>query len=598
YTEKRTMPAPFGLHSFGESPSPDEVQTMLSLLPEKERMAAERHLKNSGPDELSALLRALDGRFIEPGPSGDPLRSPRMLPAGRNFYSFDPDKIPSPAALKTGKVLAEKLLAAQKMKTGKMPRSAAILLWAGESVRTDGVNEATALALMGMTLRYDRSGRVSGVVPVPGAQLRHPRIEVIITASGAYRDQFGTLLRLLDSARRQAAKLTDAENFIRGEAPGIFFPAPGTYGTRINKLTGASGAWENERELAEVYLRNMSHTLDEHGAFKAAPQAFSAQVQRIESILQSRSSNVYGVTDIDEMYQYLGGLSLAVKTVSGQSPEAFIADLRNPAAGKIGSLKNFLAAELDSRLYNREWIQSMMRENYAGGKTLARMTDNFWGWQAVAPENIAASDWNNLFEIYVQDRYQLKMKDFFSGVNDWAYQSMTARMLEAVRKNYWAAPLKIQQTLASEYARSVIRQGVACCDHTCNNPLLNQMVVNLISMPGVLSPEMALKFRLAVEKAGGAELNKLIRDHREKLSRARSGFGPRRQQRDSSENLKQTGASPEISSQKPVRGFKLKETRKSAEKTSVSSSGLKWTILAAIILLMLLTVLGAFRKSE
>ena len=197
-------------------------------------------------------------------------------------------------------------------------------------------------------------------------------------------------------------------------------------------------------------------------------------------MVQSRSGNVYGVTDIDEMYQYLGGLSLSVKKESGRAPETYIADLRRPAGENLTPLKTFLAGELDSRLYNREWIHAAMRENYAGGKLLARMTDNFWGWQAVAPENITAGDWNTLYEIYVKDRYRLGMKEFFAGGNEWAFQSMTARMLEAVRKNYWNAPAEIRRTLAAEYARSVIRQGMACCDHTCNNPLLNQMVVSLI----------------------------------------------------------------------------------------------------------------------
>ena len=601
YTEKRTAPAPFGLHAFGESPAAAEISAMRPLLPEKERGTIEQHLKNAGKDELSALLHALNGGFIEPGPSGDPVRNPKMLPAGRNFYSFDPDKVPSRTAMEKGAALAEKLLASEMRKKGVLPRSVAILLWAGESVRTDGVNEAMALALMGMTLCYDRSGRIAGVVPIPGSQLKRPRIEVVITTSGAYRDQFGSLLRLLDSARRQAARLTDAENFIRGDKPGIFFPKPGTYGTRVNKLAGASGSWEKSDDLAEVYLRSMSHTLDEQGNFTVNSAALAGQLKRVETVLQSRSSNVYGVTDIDEMYQYLGGLSLAAGKLSGQTPDAYIADLRDPKSGSVGSLKNFLAAELDSRLFNPEWIRSMVRENYAGGKTLSRITDNFWGWQAVTPDNISASDWSSLYEIYVQDRYNLDLKKFFAGQNEWAYQSMTARMLEAVRKNYWDAPMKIRQDLAAKYAASVIRQGMACCDHTCNNPLLNQMVLNLISLPGVMSPEMSMKFRAAVEKAGGASLDKLIRDRQEKLQKARSGFGKRIVEPIRSAEVReknQAGSSPAPSLQKPVRGFKMKPQRDPAEKTTLSSSGLQWAILIAVILLILIFSLGAFRKSE
>ena len=601
YAEKRAVPTPFGLHTFGESPTGEELLAMRPLLSKKRRDAVEKHLKNSGRDELAALLHALDGGFIEPGPSGDPLRNPSMLPAGRNFYSFDPDKVPSPAALKKGAALAEKLLASEMRKKGVLPRSAAILLWAGECVRTDGVNEAMALALMGMTLRYDRSGRIAGLVPIPGKQLKRPRIEVIITASGAYRDQLGSLLRLLDSARKQAARMNDAENFIQADKPGIFFPEPGTYGTRVNKLAGASGAWESSDDLAEVYLRSMSHTLDERGNFTANPAALADQIRRVETVLQSRSSNVYGVTDIDEMYQYLGGLSLAARKLSGRTPESYIADLRDPSRESLGSLKTFLTAELDSRLFNPDWIQSMVRENYAGGKTLSRITDNFWGWQTVTPENITAADWSSLYDIYVKDRYRLDLKKFFAGQNEWAYQSMTARMLEAVRKNYWDAPMKIRQDLAAEYAASVIRHGVACCDHTCNNPLLNQMVINLISLPGVMSPEMAMKFRAAVEKAGGASLDKLVRNQKEKMQKAGNGFGKRlitSARSAETREKKQNGASPAPDEKKPVRGFKMKEPRRPEDKTTLSSSGLQWTILTAVILLMVIFALGAFRKPE
>ncbi|MBQ9336035.1 MAG: cobaltochelatase subunit CobN [Lentisphaeria bacterium] len=597
YVEKRSRPAPFGLHAFGVSPSANEIRAMLDTIPAARRAEAEKLFRSSGEDELQSLLHALSGGFVPPGPSGDPVRRPEVLPSGRNFYSFDPDRIPTPASLKTGAELAEKLLASRKSKDG-MLRSVAILLWAGESVRTDGVNEAMALALMGMTLRYDRTGRITGVVPIPGAQLRHPRINVVLTASGAYRDQFGSLLRLLDSARRQAAKLRDAENFIQGETSGIFFPAPGTYGTRISRLAGASGSWEDPRDLSDLYLRNMSHTLDREGNFTSDPSGLQTQVKQIDAVLQSRSSNVYGVTDIDEMFQYLGGLSSAVKQLSGRTPEAFISDLRRTDRSGLTPLKTFLAAELDSRIFNPEWIRSMMQEDYAGGKTLSRIADNIWGWQAVTPENISAADWSTMYDIYVRDRYRLGMKKFFEGNREWVFQSMTARMLEAVRKNYWTPELKVRQSLASEYARSVIRQGVACCDHTCNNPLLNQMVVNLISMPGVLSPELTMQFRTAVEKAGGANLADQIRQNRERYQQARAGLGKGKSGKSAARSESASrSSSPRPAEMVPVRGFKM-EMKRPAEKTSVPSSGVKWTILLAVIALIGVFLLGARRKAE
>jgi len=625
YAENRRMPTPFGLHTFGVSPSEKEVEAMLGQLPEAERAEAGKHLRNAGRDEMNALLRALSGHFIEPGTSGDPLRNPRMLPVGRNFYSFDPAKIPTPDAMEKGAKLAENLLTVEKQKHGRYPRTAAIILWAGETTRTDGVNEAMALALMGMRPTYDGNGRVTGVMPVPGARLGRPRIDVLITTSGAYRDQFGDLIRQLDQAQRQAARLTDAENFIRRgteeaaarlkaqgysareaadwSARRIFFPAPGTYGTRVNRLAGASGHWEKDDELAALYGRNMGYSVDEKGDIGESRAALSSGLARVEAMLHSRSSNVYGVTDIDDMYQYFGGLSLAVRKNSGKAPSEYIVDQRTVSAEKITSLKSFLSAELDNRLYSREWIEAMMKENYSGGKTLARMMDNVWGWQAVTPENIRPSDWENLYEIYVQDRYRLNLKEFFAANNEWAFQSMTGRMLEAVRKDYWTADLSERQSLAASYARSVIRQGMACCDHTCNNPMLNQMVVNLISMPGVLSPDLVMKFQVAVEKAVARKLDVQVRERRE-LQKQLTGFGKGRADSPKaapSPNVRtgeQKATAPNRNEAVPVKGFKMKSERANAEQTSLSSSGLKWTILAAVFLMLAVFGYGCFRKER
>ena len=597
YAEHRSSPAPFGLHSFGSSPGEQEIKTMLNNVPasaKRDEIAV--HFRNSGSDEMKSLLHALNGGFIQPGPSGDPLRNPQILPSGRNFYSFDPAKIPTAEAMETGRRLADEFLAKQKTAAGRFPRSAAIILWAGESIRNDGVNEAMALALMGMALQYDRSGKITGIKPIPGAQLKHPRIHVMLTASGAYRDQFGDLIRLLDRARRQAARLRDAENFIRGDSPGIFFPAPGTYGTRVSKLAGASGIWEKNDELSQVYLKNMSFSIDEKGNFIQNRNALEENAKHVEAILHSRSGNVYGVTDIDEMYQYLGGLSLTVRKLSGKQPSAWIADQRLRSRERLAELKSFTASELDSRLFNREWIRSMMREHYAGAKTFARMTDNLWGWQAVAPEMIQPEEWEKLYSIYVQNRYDLGLKEFFAKHSEWAFQSMTGRMLESVRKNYWAPDLKTKQTIASEYARSVIRQGMACCDHTCNNPFLNQMVLSLISMPGVLSPEMAMKFRIAVERSGGKKLGDQIRQRQALRKNLDETFGNRRT-KESGSKAAQSETSPETSRQIQVKGYRIEE-KTDVKKSELSSSGLKWTILAAVFLAIALFGAGCLRKKR
>lgn len=602
YASRCAAITPFGLHTFGVSPGEAEIAAMTDPLPETERGNISELLRSSGEDEIKSLLRALAGRFIPPGPSGDPIRNPEVLPAGRNFYSFDPAIIPTPEAVLRGEKLAAELLERESRRLGRFPTSVGVVLWAGETIRNDGANEAMAMALMGMRFCHDENGRVTGVKPVPGTELRRPRVEVVITTSGAYRDQFGDLLRRLDQARRIAATLDDAENFIRADSRGIFFPAPGTYGTRIGKLTGASGMWEQNDDIAASYLRGLGWSLDEQGNFSPAEADLHQALSRVETVAHSRSGNVYGVTDTDDVYQYLGGLALAVRFSAGTSPESYILDQRRPGAETVTAFRSFLGAELDSRLGSREWIQAMMRENYAGGKTIARMTDNLWGWQAVTPEKISPAEWDNLYDIYVEDRYELGLRDFFSGNNEWSFQSITARMLEAVRKGYWQPEQVVRRRLASAYAQSVIRSGMACCDHTCNNPLLNQLVVTLISMPGMLSPEQVLKFQIAVERAAGRTLDEQLREQQklqQEISSASASIpSPFRTRRDSSPADQQESALRRGGSEPVVKGYRMQDFRTEAKKTRISSSGLQWTILTAVFGVLAIFAWGYSRPEK
>ncbi|MGN0872087.1 MAG: cobaltochelatase subunit CobN, partial [Victivallales bacterium] len=231
-----------------------------------------------------------------------------------------------------------------------------------------------------------------------------------------------------------------------------------------------------------------------------------------------------------------------------------------------------------------EWIAAQQNENYAGARMIARTVDNLWGWQSVTPENIDPSQWNELYEVYQKDRYRLGLRRFFQQENAWAEQSVSARMLEAVRKEFWNAPRQIRTELARNYAQSVIDNGVACCDHTCNNPLLHQMVVNLISVPGVMTPESVAKFQIAVERAAARELSEQIRERRSrqaglKQSPPQQESAPRR--------------SPELH---PVKGYKMKEAHD--DKTRMSSSGIRWASILALLALAGVFLAGTRQEKQ
>ena len=351
----------------------------------------------------------------------------------------------------------------------------------------------------------------------------------------------------------------------------------------VSRVAGASGVWESGREIAQVYLDRMSHGMNADGSFGEARSAFGVQLETVTSVLHSRSSTLYGVTDIDDMYQYLGGLSLAVRTQSGATPDQLILDNRNAGTVRITPLKRFLSAELRTRTLNPEWIAAQQKENYAGARMIARSVDNIWGWQAVTPENISPAQWNELYDVYLKDRHDLGLREFFRRENAWAEQSISARMLEAVRKEFWNAPRQIRTELARNYAQSVIDNGVACCDHTCNNPFLHQMVISLISVPGVMTPENVAKFRLAAERAAAKELSEQIRE--------------RRAQQAGLKQTPQRESAPERNRElRPVKGYRMKQVRD--EKTQLSSSGIRWLSILALLLLAGLFLAGTIRRER
>ncbi len=241
----------------------------------------------------------------------------------------------------------------------------------------------------------------------------------------------------------------------------------------------------------------------------------------------------------------------------------------------------------------------MQKENYAGARDMAEFLENMWGWQVTVPDGVDAAKWKQVFEVYVEDKYGLELKSFFDKENPWAYQSMTARMLEAVRKAYWPADERITRKLAAEYALNVVEKGVACCDHTCNNPMLNRMVVNIISLPGVLSPEIVEKFKLAVEKAAGNSLDQQVADRKALLDSLNAGAGrteqavaPQRAQQRAGQDQAVSG--PDAS--RSVEGYKMEEVNTRDETTNLSSSGLQWAASLFVLLLVGMLYWGARRR--
>jgi cobaltochelatase CobN len=450
---------------------------------------------------------------------------------------------------------------------------------------------------------------------VPGNELGRPRIDVLINASGLYRDLFPDKLQFLDEAVQLAMRQTDIENLIARNSRRmqaaltdggmdektaekmsrlrIFSEAPGSYGNGISEMTGASGLWQDSQDVVDVYENRMGFAFGGGLWGKQAGKLFNMQLGTVDVALHSSSSNVYGLMDNDDMFAYLGGLAMAVRHASGRDPDILITSQKQAGMVAVEDVARTLGREMRSRYLNPKWIQDMKNEDYAGARAMDQFVQYFWGWQVTTPEKVSPAQWQQIHEVYVQDKYGLGLKTFFNQANPWAYQSITARMLEAVRKEYWPADEAVQQQLAAEYAVNVVENGVACCDHTCNNPLLNQMVVSLISLPGVLNPKIVEQFTLAVEQAVQQPLD---RQAAEKKAAVYAAAAPSRQPPDTDRTEQaDPGAGQPGDGRQMVEGYKMEKIQTMDDTTRLTSSGVEWLSGLVVVVMIILAVWGMRR---
>lgn len=489
---------PFGLHTFGVAPAEPmrraTADAILSLEPDLDdqtratrRAELMARIDESARAELDALAAGLAGRYIKAGPGNDPVRNPESLPTGRNFYGFDPARLPTTATFAAGQKLAQQLMTGYAARhKGTYPDRLVFNLWATETNRHEGAMEGQILSLMGVRPTWDIRGKVSGVELIPDEEMPWPRVDVTVVPSGLYRDLFPTMIQLIDQAvtavngltgeemsalQRNVAR-TRASLVARGVAADdaermatvrVFTEPSGSYGTGLENVISAADTWDNEADVAAVYFRRMGHLFGQ-GFWGDRPTAggkdlllaedvFKAALAGAKGVIHSRSSNVYGLLDNDDVYQYLGGTAMAIRQIDGSTPETLVSDLSDPRAGNTVTLDRFLGEEMRARYLNPVWVKAMLREGYAGARMIRGVVDNLWGWQVTVPEAVDAAKWQELAEVYVDDRYGLGVRDAFRAAqNMGALQAMVQRMLVAVDKGYWSADpervAQLRETLA------------------------------------------------------------------------------------------------------------------------------------------------------
>ena len=423
--------------------------------------------------ENAALITFLDGRHLATSYGGDPIKNPDAYPTGRNLYGFDPSRVPTRQAWEAGKQSAEQMLAEHRRLHGRQPSKLTFSLWSVETMRHQGQLEAQALWLLGVEPVWDDGGRVTGVRLVPREELGRPRVDVVLSATGLYRDHFPNTLKQLAQAVLLASRAQEEDNPVAANAraitgrllaqgvPGkaaeaagatrIFSSESGRYGTGLDDAVLDTGAWkgkaEGDRKLAELYLSRMQYAYGPDEQQWGEPgvdgarnvNLYAEQLRGTEGAVLSRSSNLYGMLTTDDPFQYLGGISLAVRHLDGKAPELYISNLRGQGAGRVEGAAQFLAKELATRQFHPGYIQGLMKEGYAGTLQVLDATNNFWGWTATAREVVRDDQWQEMADVYVRDKHHLGLREWFERHNPHALAQSIERMLEAARQGYWQA---------------------------------------------------------------------------------------------------------------------------------------------------------------
>ncbi len=483
--------------------------------------------------EIPQTLRALEGHFIPPGSGGDPVRNPNALPTGRNLYGINPQEVPTRAAWELGKKLAADLIAAEQRRLGRFPRKVGFTLWNTELIRHYGADLAQVLYLMGLQPRWDKRGIVEGVNVIPMSELKRPRVDVVIQAASLFRDTFPDRMEFLDQAVRIAAEVRDGENYIAENnaanekalkdsgmsakdaklyaAARVFSNAPGGYGTGVIGNIERSGDYTDTKAISDEYMAKTGAVYTAGAEWgKAVPQLYKQQLAGTDSVALSRSSNVTSALSLDHYFEYLGGMTMAIRDTTGKSPETYVTDVRDAKRAKMLTTQQALAQDFRTRYFNKKWIEGQQKEGFSGASEIRETTKNLFGWQVTKPEAIDSWVWDEAEKVYVQDSLNLGLKQWFDEKNPYAYQEMTATMLESARKGFWKPSAEVLQRLANEYAASVSKHGAAGAERMTNNSAFEGYLKQQLNAPGnVTGMQLTSSYRKSIEKAAGGS-NKLI----------------------------------------------------------------------------------------
>jgi len=419
--------------------------------------------------EITHLLRGLGGRYVPSGPSGAPSRNrPDVLPTGRNFYTVDLRAIPSESAWDVGRRAAEELIERYLQDHGEYPQTLALSVWGTATMRTGGDDLAEALALLGVRPIWDgASRRVVDFEILPLSALGRPRVDVTLRISGFFRDAFANLIDLFDQAVAAVAALAEPpdqnplaqrvqqesthwqhqglppELAQRRASYRVFGSKPGAYGAGLQGLIDAQN-WQGDDDLARAYINWSSYAYGHGTQGHSVPEAFTARLSQLQVVLHNQDNREHDLLDSDDYYQFQGGLTVAVRALTGHNPQTYFGDHARPEKPQVRSLTQEIARVYRSRVINPKWIAGVMRHGYKGAFEMAATVDYLFAYDATT-QCVADHMYEGVAQAYLLDP---QVQAFVGQANPWALRDMAERLIEAHQRGLWpSAPAPLLETL-------------------------------------------------------------------------------------------------------------------------------------------------------
>lgn len=413
--------------------------------------------------ELDSLLSALRGEYIEPGPGADIVQNPMVLPTGRNTHAVNPYSVPSQLAFARAKQTAAALLQRCLEEQGHYPRALALVLWGLDNIKTQGDGVAQALWLLGVRPVRDALNRATEIEVIPLEELQRPRIDVVMTVSGIFRDLFAPTMALLDKAVRRVATLDEPfeMNYVRRNVQEklaaedsdfddavtrVFSNAPGNYGSNVNFMV-LDSQWESEETLGDLFVTRkcFAYTRDSRGRSvegREAQHLMNDALSRVEATYQNIDSFEIGITDVDHYFEYLGGVSKAVETRSKSRPAIYLSDSLSPQV-KVRTLQETVRLETRAKTLNPKWYEGMLKHGFRGVAEIENHVANTFGWSATAD---AVDPWiyTEISKTFLLDPIMFQR---LLDLNPHSLRSLMKRLLEAHERGYWNPDEDILETL-------------------------------------------------------------------------------------------------------------------------------------------------------